>query len=336
MTKKFILIIIPLVLLLISACSNRQMGAEPLTFPADMDQPFLTLRSIIGEEVRSSNSFLGGLILKLKGPQSLLVLSRPTALAVYSENTLFVLDADAGRIVKLEYHEGQLENVRTFGENIVLAPGGIEIWNDYIYVSDSQTGRIHKFDLALKHLGYLEVPEVHHPGQLKANVATDVLLVVDARAHQILAINPEGEVVGQIQNNRKGRQILNAPLAIDITPDGQLVVLDGLTRRVEFFSPEYKYLSGFGGYDRVPGSFSNPRGLAISSDGFIFVSDAAFGNIQIFDTRGSLLYFFGESGTQAGQFLVPAALYFDHQDNLYIVDQFNNRVQVFKYTAQGS
>ncbi|MCF7824582.1 MAG: 6-bladed beta-propeller [Candidatus Marinimicrobia bacterium] len=335
MTKNYFQMIIPLVLIIMTSCAHRQADLKPLTFPADMDQPFLSLTNIVGEEVKTSDSFIGGLALKVKGPQQLISMARPTAVAIYGENILFVVDADAGEILKLQYEQGQLKTVMSFGDEWLSAPLGIAIWDDIIYISDSQTGQIHRFSLDLEYLNSLTIQDLQRPGQLKLNTIRNELLVVDTKAHQILAVNAEGDVKATIQNAGKRKAVLNGPLALDIAPDGKLVVLDALTRRVEFYSQDYAYVGGFGGYDHVPGSFSNPRGLAVSSDGYIFVSDAAFGNIQIFDSQGALLYFFGKNGTGRGEFLMPGALYFDSLNNLYVIDQYNNRIQVFNYAVQG-
>lgn len=334
MTKKFVQMIVPLVLMSMISCSHRQADLKPLTFPADMDQPFLSMKNIVGEGSQTPNGVIAGLLQKIKGPQNAFSLARPTAIAAYGENILFVVDADAGKVFKLESENGSLTGTESFGEGSLVSPNGIAIWDNIIYISDTKTGQIHRYNLDLEYLDSFTVPDLERPGQLRLNNSASELLIVDTKAHQILVIDKERNVMAKIQKTG-WKAFLNAPLAIDFTPEGKLAVLDALTRRVEFFSSEYEHLGGFGGYDHVPGSFAKPGGLAVSRDGYIFVSDAAFGNIQIFDEQGSLLYFFGKNGTAAGEFLMPAALYFDANDNLYVMDQYNNRVQVFHYAAQG-
>ncbi|MEA3286658.1 MAG: hypothetical protein U9Q77_04710 [Candidatus Marinimicrobia bacterium] len=336
MAKTFKVFITCMLAIIIISCAAKSPQVESLSFPADMNQPFLTFEYFLGEGPTSQDGFLKRLWGKITGPTASLFLVRPSAVTAGEAGEIFVVDADAARVLRYQFSDaGELKSVVTFGERLFVSPQGIALINGVIYVSDAETGLIHQFDLKLNNLGTLEIEGLQRPGRLKANPHTDELYIIDTPGHQILITDTNGQLKTRLNNTRLGRQILKAPLDVDFTSEGNLVILDGLTRRVEFLSPDYKYLSGFGGYDRVPGSFSYPRGLAISSDGYVFVSDAAFGNVQIFDPSGALLYFWGEHGSQPGEFLLPAALTFDAQDNLYIVDQYNNRVQVFHYLAQG-
>lgn len=317
------------------SCSANQPLTETFSYPEDLDQPFITLKSILGEESPPAKGPIRRLVLKITGPTSTQTLVRPVAVAVDGKGDVYVVDGDAARILRYHYENAKLVAVESFGGGVLDSPKGIAYADDIIYVSDATSGLIHRFDQGMKLMSPLQIQGLERPGQLNINPHSGELFIVDTPARQILVTNTAGEVKVRLNNDFIGKQLIKAPIAIDFTPEGTLVVLDGLTRRVELFSTEYKHLSGFGGYDRVPGSFSYPRGLAVSSVGNIFVADAAFGNVQVFDSNGTLLYFFGKSGKAVGEFLLPASLTFDTLNNLYVVDQYNNRIQVFHNNVQG-
>ncbi len=325
-----------LLLVIFSTCAANRTETAPLSFPADLDQPFLTQAHMLGEDVPSVKGFFKRLRQKITGANPGISFARPSAVAADDNGDVYVVDADAALIICYHYDQGELIEVESFGAGVLSAPLGIEIFQNIIYVSEAESGLIQRFDAKFNALSPLEIEGLQRPGQLKLNPRTEELFIVDPPAHQIVVINSEGQVKVRLNSTLVGRQVIKSPIALDFSNEGNIVVLDGLTRRVEIFSADYKYISGFGGYDRVPGSFSYPRGLTISSDGYVFISDAAFGNVQIFDPKGALLYFFGKTGKEAGEFLLPTALMFDGQDNLYVVDQYNNRVQVFQYYAQGN
>jgi len=316
------------------ACSSHSTQPGQLSFPHGMDQPFLSWQNMLGEDLKPASGFVSRFMDKILGPKSSLQLMRPVAITFDGNDHIYVADADAGRVIKYEYDEEGLLSTSIVGEGTLTSPNGLAVWNDILYVSDAGPGRIYRFDLAGNAIDTLKIEGLIRPGQLKVSPAGDKLFIVDTPAHEVTVINISGQIMGRLKLEKSSDRMLGAPLAVDFMQDGKIVLLDGLSRRVEFFAPDYTYLNGFGGYDRVPGSFSNPRGLTISSDGYIFISDAAFGNIQIFDPKGALLYFFGTIGKEAGEFLLPASIEFDDHDNLYVMDQYNNRVQVFHYFAQ--
>ena len=315
-------------------CSSRTLVEDAIVFPADANQPFLTLEDIVESGAEKQGGILPGVKALFLGPRATEHMLRPIA-SVREGALLYIADADAAMIFVYSLEDGEYRQKTTFGSGELIAPSGIAVWDDQIIVSDASAGRLFKFDRQYKLNGTLEVPEIIRPGQLKVNPHTNELFIVDTPNHYVLSINTKGDVTGRLRHKNTGDQLLGSPMAVDFTADGHIVVLDGLSRRVEIFSSDYLYESGFGGYDRVPGSFSNPKGLAISSDGNIFIADAAFGNIQIFDINGALLYFFGQIGKEAGEFLLPGSLSFDSEDMLFVMDQFNSRIQIFHYLAQG-
>jgi len=320
--------------LMLLGCSSRALVQTGQIYPPDANQPFLVLEEVLTSENEMQAGWFSGIKSLLFGPKSVEPMLRPVA-SVQENGALYIADADAGKIFAYQLDDGAYEQITSFGENMLIAPSGIAIWNDEIIVSDAVAGVLYRFDHSYDLIAAIEVEEIIRPGQLKVNPHTNDLFIVDTPNHYVLSINSDGNVTGRLRHKRTGDQLLGSPMAVDFTADGHIVVLDGLSRRVEIFNADYRYESGFGGYDRVPGSFSNPKGLAISSDGNVFIADAAFGNIQIFDINGALLYFFGEIGKEAGEFLLPGSLNMDEEDRLFVMDQFNSRIQIFHYLAQG-
>lgn len=323
-----------LLVLVLAGCSNRATVNQNLTFPADAKQPFLILEDVLGAKSSEHAGMMPRLKTILFGAPLSDPLLRPVA-SVQNGEQLYIADADAGKVFVYALQDGAYQQSGSFGEDELRAPGGITIWNDTLVVSDGDAGIICRFDHEFGLIDTLPVRGLIRPGQLKVNPQNNELFIVDAPGHHVVSIDSDGQVTGRIKHKQTGDQLLGSPMAVDFTEDGHIVVLDGLSRRVEIFKPDYSYESGFGGYDRVPGSFASPKGLAISADGNVFISDAAFGNIQIFDINGALLYFFGQTGKEAGEFLLPGSISIDQSNRLYVMDQFNSRIQIFHYLAQG-
>lgn len=320
---------------LMTGCANRTAIQEQLIFPPDGNQPFLILEQTLGGQNTgpATNKGIKALLFgKQKTEDAIL---RPVALVEDMEGSIYIVDADAAKVFVYAVTETGYTQVTTFGSDELVAPSGIAIWNDEILVADAGSETICRFDDSYNFIDTLAVKELGRPGQIKVNPHTNDLFIVDTPNHYVLSINTEGVVTGHLRHKQTGDQLLGSPMAVDFTADGHIVVLDGLSRRVEIFRSDYNYQQGFGGYDRVPGSFSSPKGLAIASDGVVFISDAAFGNVQLFDLNGALLYFFGEIGKEAGEFLLPGSLILTSDDKLFVMDQFNSRIQIFQYLAQG-
>ena len=97
------------------------------------------------------------------------------------------------------------------------------------------------------------------------------------------------------------------------------------------FTPDGKFLRGFGSIGNSPGHFSRPKGVAVDSDGNIYVVDALFDNVQIFDRESRLLMAFGRPGNGYGEFWLPTGIFIDQNDRIYVSYSYNKRVQIFQY-----
>jgi sugar lactone lactonase YvrE len=71
------------------------------------------------------------------------------------------------------------------------------------------------------------------------------------------------------------------PIAILVDRHGRVLV-SSLNNRVQFFTPDGRYLFGLGGGGSKPGEFSRPHGMALDSRGHLYVADSGNHRIQKF------------------------------------------------------
>ena len=101
--------------------------------------------------------------------------------------------------------------------------------------------------------------------------------------------------------------------------------------RVQVFTPDGQFLSGFGRHGDAVGDLARPKGIATDSMGHIYVVEGLFDVVNIYNQEGRLLLTFGGGGRGPGQFWLATGLAIDSQNRIYVADSFNRRVQVFQY-----
>ncbi len=160
------------------------------------------------------------------------------------------------------------------------------------------------------------------------------IVVADTKAHQIVLIDYQGEVLGRMGGRGSEPGRFNFPTALDVTEDGSICVVDTLNFRIQVLSAEGEALTVFGVAGDGPGSFMRPRGVTMDSTGRIFVADALFDNVQIFDREGALLMAVGGTGRGPGEFWMPAGMAVTGDGRFLVADAFNQRVQVFRMLGE--
>ncbi len=331
-------ILTPLVGLLIvglMGCASSNKVREEINFPDDVSQPFLTLQQIIDGETDSAFNLWHSIRNILAGPGSTYRLNKPTDMIVDDQNRLLIVDSEAGVIAAFIKEGNYWITSNQHRVSGIQHPMSIAAASDRLYISDLSSGVVHILDYDFKVVGEIEHVGMNQPSGLVFDVHGDRLLVVDSPSNRVFVFSRTGELINQIGDASANQSNLQRPISLTVDQeDGDIFVLDGIARKVKHYDSELNFVSSFGEYDQVPGSFAFPKGIALSSDKILFISDAAFGNIQLFDPSGALLYFFGETGTGQGEFLMPRNLFMDNNQYLYVADPYNNRVQVFKYYAQ--
>jgi DNA-binding beta-propeller fold protein YncE len=230
----------------------------------------------------------------------------PGGIAIGRDGTVYVsLTMDRHCIVAFN-REGKL--LRQWGKRGAGAgefnyPTGLAVGPDgSLYVADNVNHRLQKFNAQGKFLAQWGKGG-EGPGQFGGKGAekmTDfgigpgflafdgkgLLHVSDARAGKVHRFKPDGIFVsswgkggdgpGGFGNTPRSR----APMGLAIDRKGRVWV--ATNNRLQLFTAQGKYLTGFGVKGVGPGEFHRPHGLAIDSKGYLYVVDTRNHRIQKF------------------------------------------------------
>lgn len=229
----------------------------------------------------------------------------PTDLTIAPDGIIFVLSKgfqlseqmerrDTGRIGKTTFDEHHLGD---FARQDFTWPGGIALDSEgWVYATDEHDNVVRKYD-----------PDgvVPYPG-------------TDSVDERIAVWGESGSQPGQ----------LNGPNGIAFDADDNLIVVESRSERVQKFTKDGQYISGFGSSGSAPGQFRRPWGVTVDSGGHIYVADWGNSRVQKFTNEGEYVMTFGEEF--GGELNHPANVAVDSQGDVYITDWGNRRVQVYE------
>ena len=118
------------------------------------------------------------------------------------------------------------------------------------------------------------------------------------------------------------------PVQIITDAEGNILIRDEATHRINKFDREGEFLSMFGVHGDSDGEFDGPTGISFDLDGNLVVVDSKNHRIQRYTTSGEYLGGFGSHGDGPGQFDLPWGVHVDEIGDIYVVDWGNNRFQV--------
>lgn len=167
------------------------------------------------------------------------------------------------------------------------------------------------------------------------------IYVVDSMNHRIQRFGADGTPIGMwgtfanVASEAAPGGTFNEPWGIDVASDGTVYVADTWNHRIQWFTPEGRFLGMFGteGIGEGGDIFWGPRDVAVDDVGRIFVADTGNKYIKVYDAQGAFLTEFGGGGYLAGNLDEPVGIAIDKAGRIYVADTWNQRVQVFEETA---
>lgn len=261
---------------------------------------------------------------------------RPYGVLRTATGVLFLADPGAGVVHCLDIVKGAYSVIGSQEGSPLRSPIGLtEDDAGRLYITDSVTRRVYRFDPTDDSLKPLLTTPLERPTGIAFNAVNRLLYVADTMANQIVVFDQYGVEHQRIGSTGEGVANFNHPTDLAIDSHGQLYVTDSLNFRITVLTPEGQVLRQFGAPGDAQGNFRRPKGIGVDSAGNIYVSDSLLDAIQVFDQNGALKLVFGMNGTGPGQFWLPSGLFIDRRDQIYVADTYNRRIQVFRYLLNG-
>ncbi len=200
-------------------------------------------------------------------------------------------------------------------------PYEVLVFNNLIYVSDTDNGRIAVYDKTGDHVRDIASKEIQSPSGMFWDGTR--LYVADPISGKVFMLNPEGQILDTLELDG----ILVADVAVD---NGFLYLLNNKDQTVEKYElATKKKVKSFGGYGSDPGKLYYPYDLTVR-DGQIYVADSMNNRINIYDPEGELVRTLPKKNEETGEgaLFVPRGLAFDKAGRLYTVEGMAHRVSI--------
>jgi RHS repeat-associated protein len=269
----------------------------------------------------------------------------PRGVALDSKGNVWVADTNNNRVQESTATEflRQLGG-ESSGPGHLAAPAGVATDSEgNAWVADTAHNRIQEFNSKggfIRQFGGAGSAdgELRSPRGLAVDAKGNVW-VADAGNNRVQEFNSKGEFVRKFGTEGSGSgQFRNlADLVID--SEGHIWTLEGGSKllgnnRVQEFSAEGTYLTGFAAAGSENGQLLAAKGLAVDAKGNLWVADTGNNRVQELKPSGEFIRKFGTEGTGTGQLKGPQDLAFDAEGKLWVADSGNDRFQ--RFTSEGA
>ncbi len=333
-----------LISLILSSCAGakvlRYEKQQDQVWPSKPEQPrFSYVGQLTGERdfkavgksgakiVKILKWIAGGLLGKGK-PRSL---QRPQSGLVDAQGRIYVSDVNRQAIYVFDAVTGKLKIWEWASkQDHFLAPIGMALMDNNLYVADSELGYVSVLDLATGEPKAKINDSLSRPTGLAIDSQTKILYVADTRKHDVKAYDQNGKLLTTFGHYGAKKGEFNGPTHLAFAKN-RLYVADTLNARIQIFTAKGKFIRAIGNRGRRVGDFYRPKGIAVDSNGLIYVIESFYDHLLVFNQKGRLMLPIGGEGSGVGEFYLPAGVWVGANENVYIADMFNGRVVVLKY-----
>ena len=245
----------------------------------------------------------------------------PWGIAVAPNGHTFISDFYTHQI---HVFDEQRKHIRSFGQQgsgngQLDDPTGIAVdANGLVYVSNHSNHCIEMFRMDGTFVKTFGVGLLFQPYGVTVN--NKQVYVADGGIHKLSIFTLEGQLIRTIGSHGSGPGQFNCPIAVAISPDGDMYVTDCWNHRVQVFSPDGVFQREFG-----KGQLKYPLDILITADGHVLVADGNNDRVVIFETTGQVIHSFhvGQPPPK------PYGLAIDHNGDLLVALSGYKQVAIF-------
>ncbi len=216
----------------------------------------------------------------------------PYGVAGDSNGNIFVADLYNNSVSKFD-KDGKYLGLfaeKQASEKVLVAPAGLAVKEERVYVTDVELNVVKVFDLngnLVKQIGSKGVK----PGQFNAPNAVAVdgegkIYVTDTGNQRVQVFDKNGKFLkiinGSVDGN--GQSVFVNPRGISVDDNGNVFVVSNLTHRFYVFDKDGKQKAAIGGYGEGEKQFSLPNGLFVDERGRVYITDTMNQRVAVFQS----------------------------------------------------
>ena len=249
----------------------------------------------------------------------------PRGLCVDSKNRVYVADTRNYRLQVFDRNGTYFGQIGERGPDAGQFEEPMDVAIDgagRIYVLDTWNHRIQVFDIK-GDLQRMITQDFYGPRGIAIDPKTNFIYVADTGHHVVKVFNSNGQPIRVIGKTNQlpggGEGEFNAPVGIDVTADGRVIVADTLNDRVQIFNRQGEYLSGWPVGFTIQPNRGVEAHLVAAPDGAILVTDPLGGRVLAFGRDGSKIATWDRAGT-GDRFKLPNGLALAPGGGLLVTD----------------
>ncbi|HAZ14932.1 MAG: hypothetical protein A2X86_21380 [Bdellovibrionales bacterium GWA2_49_15] len=195
-------------------------------------------------------------------------LKRPINLAVDSDGTRYVVDAE---LKKIMIYGANNQYVKSFGDPATMKPISITISGDQLFYTDMAANQV----VILNKSNGKELGRIGTPGSTLGKLSAPTSLTLDAQKNIYIADTFNARI-SKFENNGKFLDTLGEmgikfgnfvrPKGLAVDREGRIYVIDGSFENIQIFNADKQLLLFFGDVGNVRGGVNMPAQIVIDYD----------------------------------------------------------------------